>query len=108
MKDVPLGEVIAERRYTFRRLDGSTTEVRLQIGKPRPWTDAGDFVCAWQLAGLDREERFYQGGIDQVQALTLVLRVLPVWLRVTAKAHGGELLWFDEPDLGLPEFSVAP
>jgi hypothetical protein len=108
-REVPIGEVIAERQYLFHCEDGTERSVTLRIGKPTPppWRDPAppDFVCPFELVGLAKPEAMYAVGIDAVQALLLAFRVLPSWLSITASVHRGRFSYFETSDLGLPEFA---
>jgi hypothetical protein len=111
-REVPIGEVIAEREYLFHHDDGTERTAVLRIGKPTlpAWSDPTHppFVCPFELVGFPKEERMYAAGIDAVQALVLAFRVLPSWLLITASVHRGRFSYLESSDLGLPEFVREP
>jgi len=87
---VPLGRVIATRRFRLRGDARRTAELR--IGAPRDIK--GNAYCPVQLVGIGDEKVRPIYGVDRVQALQLaVLRYLePLLLR-----FGDRLLWETEP-----------
>jgi uncharacterized protein DUF6968 len=111
-REVPIGDVIAERSFILHHSDGSEHAATLRIGKPTPppWTDPPPppFVCPFELVGLSKPEGLYSVGIDGVQALVLAFRVLPSWLAVVADIDSGRFFYLGGNDLGLPAFETQP
>jgi hypothetical protein len=93
------GPVIAERILTFHRRGRGVREVRVRLGRPRPWPKSlnSDWMCTYQVLGLgdDRVKRAI--GVDGLQALLLAAHVLPAEVAARAKNEGGACRW--TPDL---------
>jgi hypothetical protein len=90
MRDVPFTDCIAERRLVLNRGRESSIDVMLEIGRPVPLPQNPSVsACPFRIIGLSREEKMYAAGVDSAQALQLVFQVLPAWLEITAKSHGG-------------------
>lgn len=88
-RTVPLGRVIATRRFRIRRQTGLTVELR--IGTPRAMDR--DAYCPVQLVGIGDEKVRPIFGVDTVQALQLAIRYLePLLLQ-----HGDRLRWESQP-----------
>jgi hypothetical protein len=88
-RTVPLGRVIATRRFRLRR--GSSTTVELRIGAPREMDQ--DAYCPVQLVGLGDEKVRPIFGVDTVQALELAVRYLePLLLQ-----YADRLRWESQP-----------
>ncbi len=106
MKVTELGEVIAVRRL---HIEGEPTrEVIVLVGKPQPFSDSDDYYCPYKIAGIGQEAIRYAGGVDAVQAMEEVIRVLPVELSALLQKHPG-LRWEDAPagDFGFRGSVVA-
>jgi hypothetical protein len=89
-RTVPLGAVIASRRFRIRGRSRAFAEVR--IGTPRPLEDS-DAYCPVQLVGIGDEKVRPIFGVDTVQALQLAVRYLePLLLR-----FGDQLTWESQP-----------
>jgi len=91
----PLGPVIAERLLTFHRRGKKTREVRVRLGRPRPWPDTldGDWMCTYQVLGLGDDRVRHTIGVDGLQALLLAAHVLPADVAARAKQERGECRW---------------
>jgi hypothetical protein len=88
-RTVPLGRVIATRRFRLHRRPGTTVELR--IGTPREMDQ--DAYCPVQLVGLGDEKVRPIFGVDTVQALQLAVRYLePLLLQ-----YGDRLRWESQP-----------
>jgi hypothetical protein len=88
-RTVPLGQVIATRRFRLHRYPKKTIELR--IGTPRAVDQ--DAYCPVQLVGLGDEKVRPIFGVDTVQALQLAVRYLePLLLQ-----FGDRLRWENEP-----------
>jgi hypothetical protein len=86
---VPLGRVIATRRFRLHRQPGTIVELR--IGTPREMDQAA--YCPVQLVGLGDEKVRRIFGVDTFQALQLAFHYLePMLLQ-----YGGRLRWYNEP-----------
>jgi hypothetical protein len=88
-RTVPLGRVIATRRFRLRRQPDTTVELR--IGTPREMDQ--DAYCPVQLVGVGDEKVRPIFGVDTIQALQLAVRYLePLLLQ-----HGDRLRWESQP-----------
>lgn len=92
MKVTALGEVIASRRLHL--IDEPTRQVVVQIGRPQPVDGSTDFFCPYQVIGLGDEKVRYAMGVDSVQALEEVIRILPTELAVLSR-ESPSLRWED-------------
>jgi hypothetical protein len=91
-----MGPVVAERRL---RVSGRPDlDVRLRIGKPRPYPDdpRENYYCPYEITGLGKEHGGHIGGVDAIQAVELTLRVLPSVLDALRREYPG-LGWEDAP-----------
>ena len=88
-RTVPLGRVIATRRFRLRRQPDTTVELR--IGTPREMDQ--DAYCPVQLVGVGDEKVRPIFGVDTVQALQLAVRYLEPLL----VQHGDRLRWESQP-----------
>src|SRR5512134_278766 len=87
-----LGPIIAVRR--LHRLEDAHAKVEVRIGLPQPGPES--WSCPYQIAGLGHEQVRAAIGVDAVQALELVLRILPVELEVLRQGVP-DLRWEDAP-----------
>ncbi|MBX3506478.1 MAG: hypothetical protein KF895_13450 [Parvibaculum sp.] len=88
-RTVPLGRVIATRRFRLRRRPDATVELR--IGTPREMEQ--DAYCPVQLIGVGDEKVRPIFGVDTVQALQLAVRYLdPLLIQ-----YGDRLRWESQP-----------
>jgi len=67
-----LGEVIASRRLFVADEKARTLEVTVKLGKPKRFPGSADYYCPYQITGLGNERVRYAGGVDAVQALSLI------------------------------------
>jgi Domain of unknown function (DUF6968) len=98
-----VGEVIATRVLRLVG-DDSTTEIRVQIGKPCQFPDGRGFYCPYQISGLGNAKVRYAAGIDAVQALQLVMGIIGADLHSRNRSCEGKLRWEGDRggDLGFP------
>ncbi len=93
MKLDNVGEVIANREFTFIRNGQEPVQVELLMGRPEKFPDHTDYYCPYQIKGLRQENAVAIGGVDAFQAMQLALNTIGVELEVRAKESGGELCW---------------
>ena len=95
-----LGEVIAERRFTFRRSGRRPKAVRVRFGKPvqAPRAPREPWWCPLQVTGLGSKELQPIAGEDSLQALVLALKYTTRILPVEAKHAGGRIDWLGEEE----------
>jgi hypothetical protein len=94
METISLGVVIAER-VVHSSKNGVSVIVR--IGLPQK-TDHDDFVTPYQILGAGTDRVRFSAGMDAVQSLQLVFKVIAGDLEGRAKDL--DLRWLDAPDTG--------
>jgi hypothetical protein len=94
MKITELGDVIAIRKLHLQ--GGSSSEVAVLIGRPQRFPDSDDYYCPYRITGVGEQSIHYAGGVDAVQALEEVIRVLPAELAGLLRNHP-DLRWEDAP-----------
>ncbi len=98
--EIPLGEVIAERRLEWAG-GAPAGEVVVRVGRPvRDPLPGGDWLCPIQIAGMYGDAVRVAYGVDAVQALILAFQMLDADLRAGQRAAGRALLWLEQTDLG--------
>jgi hypothetical protein len=99
-----VGEIIAIRILELVQEEGPPIEVTVLLGKPEQTPGFPDYYCPYQIKGAGSEKVGYTCGVDQFQALQLVLSMLAVEVEVLNKKLGGRLRWDadDKGDLGFP------
>lgn len=96
MKNVPLGEVIAERCLEAKNEVGEEREITVRIGKPipDPSPDAtGAWCCPCEITGFADNYLSAAIGEDSVQALVLGLQQIVIELSRKQKAEKLKLTW---------------
>jgi hypothetical protein len=102
MKELTLGEVIAERQFEATDESGKENEVLVRIGKPVPdSTPGGDWCCPYQVLGIGREPLSAAYGVDSMQALMLCFKKIAADLNYYCKANRVRLTWLDQDELWL-------
>ncbi len=94
-------EIIAERILTLEPNDtGEPRAVRVVLGKPER-RDEGDWMTPYEIHGPGADDvwKAHACGVDAMQALVLVLFVLPHELEARI-GRLGRLTWEGSPDLG--------
>jgi uncharacterized protein DUF6968 len=94
MRTFDLGEVIADRCFTFEAHAGWSREVWVRLGRPvaDPQETDGPWLCPYQVTGLDRERVKAIFGIDAMQALILAVHTIPAELAALMRNPGGRFL----------------
>jgi len=99
-----LGTVICTRTLTMA-LDGRTSEVIVQLGRPRTRRIGKhritSWICPFQISGIGMDEPFYAGGADGFQALMQALIGIRIHLDRTGGSFSG---WIDDGYAGFPKF----
>jgi hypothetical protein len=115
MSSKELGQVIAERRLEATSTTGRRREVVARIGTPRPDPEPpGDWLCPYQVTGLDDDAVTYAHGVDSLQALALCIRGTSIALETRARRADVQLTWLGEPAssmlgwLDLPSYPDPP
>jgi hypothetical protein len=102
LRDIDLGDVIAERELRFEVPGASPREVVVKVGKPvrDPTANHETWICPFLILGLGREKPMGIFGADALQALLLSLHTIPVELAAYAREVGGRFLQYGEPAAG--------
>jgi len=104
MKNMTLGEIIAERHFESIDESGVEREVVVRIGKPVPDdNEGGDWYCPFQITGFGDDKISAAFGVESMQALLLSLQKVAAELNYYQKVQKCKLTWLDQPDLGLPK-----
>lgn len=98
MTETELKDVIAERQLVGKKGE-QTFAITVKIGRPVPHPE-GDWECPYAISGLPNPTSIRVGGVDAVQALSLVLRMIGADLRFRYKDI--HLQWLGMDDLGFP------
>lgn len=94
---IELGDVIATRTLA---LDGKDT-ITVRIGRPVTEPD-GTVFCYYQVLGVGSGRVRRAGGVDEIQALTLAMKIAAADLYASDEGKAGRITWLGEKDLGLP------
>lgn len=74
MELTQLGEIIATRKLS---VSGSTEqEIEILIGRPLQYPKSSDYYVPYQIVGIGDEKIRYAGGIDSIQCLQLVMKMI--------------------------------
>jgi Domain of unknown function (DUF6968) len=84
-----LGDVIAVRELF---LVENRRPVFVKLGKPRQFPDSSDYYVPFQITGAGSEKIRYAGGVDAIQALQLVMKMIGIYLDKINRNEGG-LKW---------------
>jgi Domain of unknown function (DUF6968) len=108
MSRFQIDDVIAARELQLTDGDQVRT-VTVRIGTPilNPGGE-GEWACPYQIQGLGDEVVRAVLGLDSVQTLQLVMRVLGGTLAGTKEAQDGRLRWLDSPEFGFPTTTTGP
>ncbi|MBE8994040.1 DUF6968 family protein [Microcystis aeruginosa] len=95
-----LGEIIATRHYTVL---SNNKKIVVKIGKPFVYNDSQDYVCPFQIIGLQDEKIKCIFGVDSIQSLLLALKAIKSYLDSYAEQENEILSWLggDSGDLDL-------
>jgi hypothetical protein len=101
-----VGDVIATRTLRFKRGKRARNIVTVRIGRPQPFPESpDDYFAPYQIIGIGSEKVRYAKGIDAVQALQLVMRVIGAELAALNRDSGGAISWDagqNQQDFGFP------
>jgi hypothetical protein len=100
MQLTSIGELIAKRELDL----AGQGKVTVLIGMPKKCADDDDYYCPYQIVGIGNERVRYAVGVDEVQALQLVQKMIGTDLYTSKEAASGALDWKggDKGDLGFP------
>lgn len=102
LKNVPLGEIIAERYLEAKDEVGEEREIIVRIGKPIPDPSPdmnGAWCCPYEIVGFANNYLDAAFGEDSVQALVLGLQKIVIELSNQREAEKIELTWNGWEDL---------
>ena len=96
---INLGTVIAQRRLAVT--GDPEANIMVRIGAPQPYPDASpaSYFCPYQITGIGDQKVRRASGVDAVQALEMLVLVLPLELEVLARKHA-DLRWEHAADAG--------
>jgi hypothetical protein len=98
MKNVPLGEVIAERYLEAKDEAGEERQIVVRIGKPIPDPSPnanGAWCCPCEIGGFANHYLNAALGEDSMQALVLGLQQIVIELDNRQKAEKIKLTWLE-------------
>lgn len=96
MKNLELGTIIAERSLAC---SNPKKQVKVRIGTPRK-TNSEDFITPYQIVGIGDEKVRFAAGLDAIQSLRLVFKMIGADISYRLKEH--QLRWADGDDAGFP------
>jgi len=105
MKLRTIGEVIARREYCVPGDDDS--RLKVEVGKPRKFSDRRDYYCAFKISTGASQEIRYAAGVDSVQALELGLHMIGIELKYIFNKDR-KLRWLDTSDKDLHWPNIRP
>jgi len=101
-----LGHIIATRILVFEEKGGSERTVNVRIGRPQMFSEPhDDYFVPYQIVGIGSGKVRYGAGVDSVQALQLMMRMIGADLEALNREYGGAIKWEagqNEHDLGFP------
>jgi hypothetical protein len=107
MKLDNVGDVIATRILLIEEADGSERTVIVRIGRPQMFSESpDDCFVPYQIVGLGSERVRYGAGVDSVQALQLVMKMIGADLAALNREYVGAMRWEagqNENDFGFPD-----
>jgi len=101
MSEIELGEIIATRNLELIESDGTTSVVVVEIGTPRHFPDSTDYLTPYKITGGGKEKVCYAGGVDSVQSIQLVMRMIKAELNELRSRVSGDLRWVGDDEGGL-------
>lgn len=101
-------EIIATREIDIVSEDGKPVgQALVHIG--RPWQEpTGEWAAPFQILGLGRARVSRAFGLDAIQALQLVHRMIGGMLEASDQGRQGRLRWAGSSDLGFPVYALRP
>jgi|SRR5215472_1029963 len=104
-----LGDVIATRILLIDDVTGSERTVTVRIGRPQMFSEPpDDYFVPYQIAGAGSEKVRYGAGVDAVQALQLVMKMIGADLEALNREYAGAIRWESgqsQGDFGFPRTS---
>jgi hypothetical protein len=93
MKEVNFGLVIAERVLKSSRVEN---DIVVKIGAPQK-SESADYRTPYQILGIGDENVRFAAGLDAVQSLQLVFKMIGADL-----SYGFRLRWAETDESGFP------
>ena len=105
----PLGKVIAQRRYRLHRHGKRGMRIEVRVGCPiaDPNPPGRDWACPYEITVSGKARLRAAYGVDMLQALELVLKILPSHLASLARQYDGEIHLFGALDPSIPRFKMS-
>jgi hypothetical protein len=101
-----VGDVIATRILYMEEANESQRTITVRIGRPQPFPEPpDDYFVPYQIVGIGSEKVHYAAGIDAVQALQLVMRMIGDDMAAMNRDSAGAIHWEagqNDHDLGFP------
>ena len=100
-----IGEVIAERTLCLSAQNAADQDVVVRIGKPQRFSDEpDDYYVPYEIVGSEGTKLFYAAGVDAIQALQLVMRMIGADLLALCRDRNCTIKWIggEDGDLGFP------
>jgi len=101
MDNIILGDIIATREF---QVEGNDKVIKVLIGKPRKTKSGEDYYCPYQIVGTGKEEVKRTFGVDAIQSLQLVMKMVGAEIYTSSEAKNGILKWDggEKGDFGFP------
>jgi hypothetical protein len=100
MRNVQLGEIIAERKFKSLDKFSQSQDIVLRVGKPQQ-LNVRRWVCPFQFTGIGTAEIIVgPSGVDSLHALVKVLGMAQVLLIRFAKDEQKTITWLGKEELG--------
>ena len=96
-----ISTIIASREMEFRYEDGTTEVFFLRVGMPYEIDDGGDWICPYELGTESDRKLFGMFGIDSLQALELMMKILKVDIENWERVKKGQCFFLDEKGAGV-------
>jgi hypothetical protein len=104
-----IGDVIATRELIVREANESERTLTVRIGRPQLFSEPPeDYFVPYQIVGAGSEKVQYGAGVDAVQALQLVMRMIGADLEALNREYAEAIRWEagqSHGDFGFPRTS---
>src|SRR5262249_55842003 len=102
-------DVIATRDLVVREPNGSLRTLTVRIGRPQMFSEPpDDYFVPYQIMGAGSEKVQYGAGVDAVQALQLVMKMIGADLEALNRDYAEAIRWEagqSPGDFGFPRTS---
>ena len=102
MENITLENIIATREF---QVEGREGGIKVLLGRPQEWGNGRDYYCPYQIVGTGKEEVKKAFGVDAIQSLQLVMKMIGAEVYTLPEAKKGILKWDggEEGDFGFPK-----